>query len=300
MGLATIPESLWREERIRMPSALVEALRAELTARGLYAEACSLDPPDKELYGGAGAVETLSHFAQRFKTSAARVQFVTLDPSGTFGAHATNLRGYLFDGNVSILDLACGAGGGLLSLLCTMAELRLCTSSPHLPVEICVMAADCSADARAIHESLSDRLRPHLTQVGIRLRSEYTHWDVTDHFSTTALMDRWFATCPDCEEHLVFISAFSGFMAKNTEVVLEAIKDIVKRLHDKPFSVAWIEPISNDSRKVLPKVLSVMTRLFRGTTQESGPNEEFDYVHPFIEKVLRGRARVLPWENLAR
>lgn len=257
---------------------------------------------DKDLYGGGGLIESIKHFARRFQASAARVQFVALDPNGTFGNYATQLRSSLMDGKVSVLDLACGSGGGLLGLLCTLAELRSRSHGPPLPLDLCVLGADCSDEGRAIHQCMSTRLRPHMAEVGIRLRSEYMSWDATQPFSTTALMDHWFDICHSCEEYIVFISAFSGFMVGNSDVVLEAIDDIVKRLHDRPSSLAWIEPKGSGSEKMLPKALKGIARLFGVSTKgaQDGPHEIFDYVHPLTGVALPGRAHVLPWENLPR
>ena len=59
-------------------------------------------------------------------------------------------------------------------------------------------------------------------------------------------MNRWEADCPDCEDYLVFISAFSGFMAKNIDVVLEAASDILKRLHHKSFVCVHTPSVTRD------------------------------------------------------
>ena len=227
------------------------------------------------------------------------MQFVSLDPNGTFGPHATELRACLLDGKVALLDVACGSGGGLLGLLTTVAELRSQGGCARLPVDLRVLAADCSEEARAIHASMSARVRPLLEAVGVRVRSEYVRWDATQPLSTTALIDRWFDFCQDCEVFLVFISAFSAFMAKNTGVALEAVRDIAKRLHSKPFHVAWVEPITNDSEKVLPKVWGALAGLFGLSAKGKGgePSEEFEFAHPFTTEVIKGRARVLPWER---
>ena len=223
MGLAAIPESLWRQNQLHIPAALAEALRAELTARDRFDEACGPNPSERELYGGKGHAESLGHFVHRFKTSAARVQFVALNPSGTFDPHAADLRGCLLDGNVALLDVACGSGGGLLGLLATLAELRGRGHSGLLPLDLSILAADCSEEARAIHAGMCARLRLHLEAIGIRARAEYQDWDATNPLSTTKLMDRWLGSCPGSEVYLVFVSAFSAFMAENPDAVLEAV-----------------------------------------------------------------------------
>jgi hypothetical protein len=79
-----IPESVWQNDKLLLPPALVDALRDELKARTLYEQACVEDKPDNELFGGKDAEAALPHFTHRFKASAARVGFVALNPNGTF------------------------------------------------------------------------------------------------------------------------------------------------------------------------------------------------------------------------
>jgi hypothetical protein len=261
--LSLIPDSIWRDEKIRLPEPLVRALAAEMRERGCYEEACGPDPREK-LIGGKSEKESVFHFTHRFKTSAARVQFVTLNPSGTFEPLACDLRGMLLDGRLSVLDLACGSGGGLLGLLATIAELRIRGCLPYLPLDIGLLAADCSPEGLSIHESMLTRVREVFASVGVRLRWEHTEWDVTLPLATTRLVDRWLEASRTAEEYVVLVSAFSGFMGADDQKsasVLEAISDIAKRLHTKTFLLAWIEPMVNESRKQFPKVLNRLASL---------------------------------------
>jgi hypothetical protein len=296
MSNSQLPPTLWHEERIRLPQHLADALRAELTERGLLDEACVPHIPDKELVGGQDDEKTIKHFTQRFKTSAARVQFVVLNPNGTFEPLSTDLRACLLDGRIAILDIPCGSGGGLLGLLATIVELRLQAFLPPLPLEVGILAGDFSTKARSIHASMLQRFRGQLERVGMRLRWEHSHWDITDPFSTAALIDAWFRLCPDCEEYLVFVSAFSRYAAKNTDPVLQAVRDIAVRFHDKTLVIAWIEPITNESKRFVPRLWDALAKLFSWSTKnESDPMEEFEYLHPFTDEVIKGRARVLPF-----
>jgi hypothetical protein len=84
----------------------------------------------------------------------------------------------------------------LFGLLLTFMELRRQATIPRLPLEIRLLAADISAEARAIHEAMLRRVQGVLVESGINVTWEYMHWDVTDPFSTAALMDRWLAFAP--------------------------------------------------------------------------------------------------------
>lgn len=175
-----IPESLWQNDNLLLPPALVDALRVELQGRALYEEACVEDKPDPELAGGKDTEDPIWHFTHRFKTSAARVEFVALNPNGTFEPLATDLLACLLDGSVAILDIPCGSGGGLLGLLLTLVELRHHAAIPRLPLEIRLLAADISAEARAIHEAMIRRVQGILIESGINFIWEYMDWDL--HF----------------------------------------------------------------------------------------------------------------------
>ncbi|MFO0807592.1 MAG: hypothetical protein U0746_03130 [Gemmataceae bacterium] len=290
-----LPESLHRDGVLQIPSCLVEPLREELAARGLLEDASVAHPPEKELFGGESDEVTLRHFAQRFKTSAARVGHVVLNPNGLFEPVSTDLLATLFDGSVAILDIPCGSGGGLLGLLSTVAALRAEGWLPRLPVDVQVAAGDCSAKAREVHACLLSRLQTPLADVGMRLTWRHLEWDVTDSFSTAALIDHWFLQCPECEEYLVFVSAFSGFADKHTEHVSRAFQHITERLHNRAALMAWIEPDMNQSRRFLPRITDHLTKWFSSFFGLSSPTEaeRFRYCHPFTDcDPIRGQANV--------
>lgn len=277
-----------------MPPELSHSLREELTHRGLFDEACGPNPTEQELIGGAGIEDATRHFTHRFKTSAARVQYVLLTPCGTFDSVSSDLLSFAFDGKVSILDVPCGSGGGLLAFLCTVAELRRQGVLPTTPVEISILAGDISPDARQIHEAMLTRLRPGLADVGIRVLWQHADWNVSDVFSTSRLVDQWFNICPNEEEYMVFVSAFSGFADKNLEVVLTTFHNIMGRFHSKPCLLFWVEPGMNLSTRVLKAITEWFTRLFSGSfVQRSATTTKgFVFRHPFTDERINGRAQV--------
>jgi hypothetical protein len=117
MDALRLPTTLWRDGTICMPPFLQQVWRDELKSRNLYERACDNNPSNKEVFGGETAEETLSHFADRFKTSSARVAYVLLSPGGEFSPIPCNLLASLFDGPLAVLDIPCGSGGGLHGLL---------------------------------------------------------------------------------------------------------------------------------------------------------------------------------------
>jgi hypothetical protein len=301
MSHPTPPNSLWLQNILYLPTTLVEAYRQELSARQLLEEAAEPRSSDKELFDGKDSEDAVKHFTRRFKTSAARVQFVAIDPSGTFRPVSAALLAALFDGPMAILDIPCGSGGGLFGLLDTVAELRRSGTLPRTPTSIQILAADKLEDARVLHQAMYSRLAPSLLAVGVRSSVAYRHWDVTDDLSTAELMTAWRQQADRAEVYLVFVSAFSGFAAKgqNSEKVLQAFRDIALRLHDRHFLIVWIEPMINESKRFLPRLVTWFTGLYksRPVATDDGMDEEFQYRHPFNDEVLTGRARVVKFQQ---
>jgi len=294
MTMLSLPETLWHESQIVMPPKLSCSLRDELTHRGLFDEACGPNPTDKELIGGEGTEDAVKHFTHRFKTSSARVQYLVLSPCGTFAPVSSDMLSFMLDGKVSVLDIPCGSGGGLLGYLGAVAELRQQGLAPHTPVELTVLAGDISIDARVIHEAMLTRLAPSFSSVGIRLSWHYSAWDVTNVFSTSRLVDQWFDVCPNDEEYMVFVSAFSGFADTNREIVLNAFHSIVGRFHSKPCLMIWVEPAMKLSTRVLKWIGEWFTHWFGsgGVEREATETKEFFFKHPFTDERIRSHVQV--------
>ena len=77
MFRSQIPESLWQNEKLLLPPALVGALREELQGRALYAEACVEDKPDSELFGGKDA--EVKKIRDQYRANAERLLNAYLD-----------------------------------------------------------------------------------------------------------------------------------------------------------------------------------------------------------------------------
>jgi SAM-dependent methyltransferase len=286
-----------------MPPALVGPLRDELTERGLFEETCGPARSEKELIGGEGVEDARKHFAHRFTTSSARVEFVVLGPGKNFEPTSTDLLSFFKDGRVTVLDLPCGSGGGLFGMLCTIAELRSRHALPRLPVDLHVHAADISPEAMAIHRAMLARVRAPLADVGIRLTEEYSEWDVTDDYSTARLMDTWLTRSSGCEAYLVFVSAFGGFAQDHFTSVQTAIRDILVRFHDdRQILVVWIEPAMRANTRWFPKLTELFTRLFRGRGEARGhgPEVKFQWRHPFTAASISGSVQLISCDKLNR
>jgi hypothetical protein len=295
-----LPPTLWENDTIIMPPTLTDALKAELETRGLFNQACENAPNRHEIFGGETAEESLNHFADRFKNSATRVAYVLLDPHANFNALSINLLASLFDGNVAILDIPCGSGGGLHGLLSCIYELRLHRVIPRTPSWVSILGGDCSETARDIYSSMLRRVEKPYSLVGLHLKWEKVEWDATDPFSTARLLDLWLTQTSSCEEHIVFVSAFSGFAKHHFETLSQSVEQVVVRPHDKMYQLIWIEPAINESNWLMPKLYQIFSRIFKGKNVNETYNNhpvEFWYRHPFTNHRILGKVLVIAFER---
>jgi hypothetical protein len=298
-----LPETLWMSDVLHLWPQLVAALRDELVAKGRLAEAAGPNIRERDIQQGTTAEVSLKHFVYRFQSSAARLEYVLLDPSGIFRKTSLQLSISLSDGVVALLDVPCGSGGGLFGLICSLAELRATGHLQCLPLDLCVLAADVCPTARDIHRAMVERLIDPLAKTGIRLRCEYESWDVRNRFSTTELMDRFAALFPDVEDTVILVSAFSEFASQseeNCDRVLEAITDIIKATHKRQPALAWVEPATNKATGLLSKIWNLLTSLVgrHEAILPDGIAREFTIQHPFKADLIPGRAQVLPMERV--
>jgi hypothetical protein len=283
-----------------MPPNLAAELRGELEKRVLFAAACDPNRAEQSIVGGEEAETALQHFARKFVLSSARVQFVTLGHGKYFEPTSTDIRSFFQDGRVAVLDVACGSGGGLLGMLCTMAELRRLNINARLPVYLHVLAADISRTGREIHECMLRRIQADLAGAGIILTYEHMHWDANDGFSTARLMDKWLQQPNNPETYLVFVSAFGAYTERNLPLVQDAMKAILYRFHDdKQLYVAWIEPEMKGLLKWFTPVVDLFKYVFsrRGSATGHDPGVKFYWQHPFTNVKISGSARVIACER---
>jgi hypothetical protein len=171
---------------------------------------------------------------------------------------------------------------------------------PRTPVNVKILGGDCSPTALEIHESMLSRVKQEYSALGIRLDWKHQIWDATDAISTSALLEVWLENTKDCEEHLVLVSAFSGFADKHFDEVSNAVRYIAARPHNKMLQFVWIEPDINESKRLLPKMYEVFLSIFRKreikAVQYPVP-AAFHFFHPFTSARIPGKARVIAFEK---
>jgi len=298
-----LPASIWQEECVHLWPQLLVALRDELTACGRIEEASGPNINEREIQKGTLPEVSLKHFTHRFKTSAARLEYVMLDPRSTFNRASKQLKRSLYDGISVMLDVPCGSGGGLYGLLASLAAMREDGDLPRLPLDIQVLAADICPKAMDIHQRILGRLQPQLAETGIRVLCRYEHWDVNNRLSTTKLMKRFMELYPGAEDTVILVSAFSEFASQgneNTERVMEAVSDIIKATYDRSPALAWVEPLTKDATSFLGKLKKTVLGVLGHSDRKlpEGVGEEFRYQHPFNDHIATGRVQILPIEKI--
>lgn len=119
-----LPDSLWcdKSENILLPSQLVDLWKGLLNDNSLMDLANEKAP--KGFEGGISKEDTDKHLAWRYNGSCARVILSLLDPKAKL-SDVSDAYASTFAGNkVFVADLPSGSGAAIVSILCTLYELR--------------------------------------------------------------------------------------------------------------------------------------------------------------------------------
>jgi hypothetical protein len=167
-----IPKSVWKDNKLHQPETLTTIYREKLKALGVLQQVIDFNgKQSKGAIGGQDESETITHFIQRFLASAARVQFVVIDPHKTLNDISNDIKASFGSGTISVLDIPCGTGASILSLLCNIREMRIHKLLPCLPVHISITAGDYSETALEIYTDLLINIKPALEEAWIQLTS---------------------------------------------------------------------------------------------------------------------------------
>ena len=153
---------------LNLPVSLREAYTDLLHTVGCLQEA-KTGSKEKNIHGGKTDKETMLHFTHRFGVCAGRPAFLLLDPRAKFGQISIDLQTSFTDGRISMLDIPCGCGAGITSLVTTIATLREKNILPSLPLEINVLGGDHSPKALEMFGHMIDHISPFTNSMGIRL-----------------------------------------------------------------------------------------------------------------------------------
>lgn len=242
-----LPDSLWNRDTkcLQLPPNLVSTWIQLLEAEGLLEKA--KQPSLTSPVGGGSKAETDEHLTWRFTGSAARVQLAVLDPLDKLDLVADAFAMTFSGGKVFLADLPCGSGAAVLTILCTIAELRRTKLIPRNPLHLTILGGEYSEFARAYADKAISHLIQSLEIEGIFVEAEILPWDARDKYSNTDLIKQLTLRSNGCAARMLVLANFSEFLQnsgqwKSTQPQFDAL---FLHSRDKNSCAIWIEPLTN-------------------------------------------------------
>lgn len=284
---------LWDGSVLSLPPQLEQVYKTQLRWVGLYDQVASGEQPGRGPVGGADQNAAEEHFAHRFPGSAARLEYLTLDPDTALGAVAGDLLASFGDGHVAVLDIPCGSGAAVLSMMATLAQMRQRNQVPSLPLNVDIVGGDFSSRSLEICERNAAQLHPWLAKFGIQTTFASQQWDASREDHTARIVDSWFASAASAEEYFVLISAFSGTGANRFKEFERTFSHVSARLYDKRSTMLWVEPTTNKARSFLDKVGQLFARIPGFKSLGNGDETKtFNWRHPITSTIQTGHISV--------
>ena len=290
-----MPRNLWNNNTLYQSDELVKVYKNKLIQLSMLDHAENHTEEGNGATGGMNTDETKKHFAERFLTSSARVQFITIDPRGDFGYISRDLQTTFGSGRISILDIPSGTGAGILSLLCNIAELRIDSKLPRLPLYVNIMGGDFSDSALGIYSDLLNEIKEHLETQLIYIEHQTFQWDASNSPSTNLLLRNWLSNEGQYEEFYVLMSAFSGVGKKNYKSFEDSFTFIQTFISHLPATTIFIEPTTRHSKDFLEFINELMekaTSWLTGKEESTGPENRFSWYDPIRNNTAKSAVSV--------
>ena len=241
---AHVPPCLWSGGVLHLPSPLVIAHREYLAEKGwsaLYVPSAA-----SGAIGGASDSEAQDHVVNRFLNSAARMQFVCVDPKDEQEEIRNAVLEQLASGALHIVDLAAGNGAGTLAVLSVVCQLRRDGLIPKFPLNVYINAVDCSPSALNHFAALKARIDDWITGSGIHVELVLSVCDLTIPAELNEYLENFFhdAKVKGVRRFLCTISAVSGLKKEGLESIFDSLKHVATMLgHSQRNSTwLWVEP----------------------------------------------------------
>jgi len=290
-----IPQSLWANDALQVPPALL-ALHLEDLSRENLLGAATTGPG---AIGGATTAEFREHYATMFRNGVCRVSAVLLDPAGRFASIPADLQTTFAAGSVCLLDAPSGACTASLGVLATLLELRLGKKVPQLPQTVHVFAADISGDALVKGAALLASLEAPLAAVGITVHLRTRVWDATSPTETASLV-QWVLEAPRTAEHVLICESFSG--ATSAEKAEEAatrfpnfsgsVAHLMSSFSPERATLLWIEPRTKGAKHLFVFLGDLLHSLLR-KKQSDTYEHEYHWFDSLVGRAHRCNVKVL-------
>ena len=284
-----LPGTIWSEFTLFLPDSLALSYRTLLERRGLYDSALCTQRSGRGPVGGESVDATHDHFTQRFAVSATRLEYIACDPKETFYSAAHDLHISFGTGSIAVLDVPCGAGASIFGFLCTLAELRKHGTLPRLPLNISIVAGDCSTTALELYKDFVELISPELSTQGILITYQTQEWRAEEPTTSAAIVDEWFAMSPAAGEFYVFICNFSREAERHFHDYERSFEHIAERLHSKKSTLLWVEPGMKTAQRFFSKLLAIFQKVtwFRDA-EKYVPQGEYDWFCPIKRQRFPG------------
>ena len=243
-----IPDTLWNADtqRLHLAPMLLTAWMHLLQHAGLQDKALQPSPKGAKI-GGLSKEETDAHLAWRFSGSSARVQLGVLDPQDELAGVADAFAKVFSGGTVLVVDLPCGSGAAILTLLASISELRRQGRIPRHPLNVKVVGGELSEFALDYASLAVSHIKEALAEQAIWVSAKFLRWDALDKFSTADLTNCLTVLGQECSARLMILVNFSGFLQGDGKwsEALPRFESLF--LHGRAHNsfVLWIEPQTN-------------------------------------------------------
>lgn len=239
-----LPDSLWchKSENILLPNQLVDLWKGLLIENSLLDLAKEKAPEGFE--GGISKEDTDKHLAWRYNGSCARVILSLLDPKAKL-SEVSDAYASIFAGNkVFVADLPSGSGAAIVSILCTLYELRKNNILPRHPLEVTILAGEISETARGYLLKQLEKLKGVIENQAIWIKFEIQEWNTLSKVSTVDLIRRMTLLSQDCHARMLLLTNFTGFLESsgNWKKAQPQFDDIFLHSRDSLSTAIWIEP----------------------------------------------------------
>lgn len=274
LNVSNIPKALLKDKKLYLPTLLVDSWEKLLIKHELLEIAKAKH--NKRSVGGASIDETKTHLAHRYNGSSARNLLSILDPKSEL-KEISDIYVKLFSGGKLLLvDLPCGSGAGIVSILTTFSLLREQGVLPRDYIEIKILCCDISDDAL---ENTSDQLnflKDNLERQAIMIDFEIQRWDITCEYSTADLIKKIHKISDDSNKYFITINNFSGFLDQNNnwELAKDQIKNIFIHTRSDDTTIIWIEPNIKQSSNLFSKFFKLLKKITKNVRKDE--NDDID------------------------
>ena len=292
-----IPIEIWFDSALQIPVCLCDSYWSLIEKHNMTKAALTQVNTSGHLFGGRSTEDTLQHFAQRYGVNSCRVESLVIDPESAFKSIPDDIITSFSDGNVAILDMACGTGAAGASLLSTIAVLRANGILPKLPLNVRIIGGDCSDLALDIYSDMLNSIQPALNSVGIYFQLAPMHWEAEKSYTTSEMFDKLFHYYhPDTntEEYMVVIANFAGALDTHYAQIQDSIKHMFDRTHDKKCTIIWVESHISSSERVFQRIGKYLLdhAPWSKSLEEEAIHYSYFWYHPFIKTKMPCRVLV--------